>query len=193
MPRRFRKLTQASLSERQREVIEQIRGFSINAMRGPFDMMLRSPEATARFQRMGEYLRFETGIDDALVELAVLVHARVWNDDYEWKLHAPRALDAGLSDALVDALRVGTTPRGMSDLQEAVFGYVAELEVMRDITDATFARAEKLLGEQAMADLVFMLGQYATISMMLAVSSDDDDSEAQPLLRCARPFADYFA
>lgn len=193
MARRLPRLTDERLSARQREVIERIRQFSINAMRGPFDMMLRSPEATARFQSMGEYLRFQTGIDDSLIELAILIHARVWNDTYEWKLHAPRAIDAGLAQSTVDALLAGIVPTELDDRQYAVFGYVAELEVTRSMRDATFARALDTLGERALTDLVFMLGQYATISMMLAVSSDDDDARGDSLPACIRPFAAYFA
>ncbi len=191
MTRRLPKLENESLSARQREVMEQIRAFSEHATRGPFDMMLRSPEACARFQSMGEYLRFETGIDDTLIELAILVHARVWNDQYEWKLHAPRARAAGLAETIIESLRIGNLPGGLGDSQRAVFSYVIELEVAHRIRNETFAMAVEALGEKAITDLVFILGQYATISMMLAVCGDDDD-RGDSLPACARPFDDYF-
>lgn len=188
-PRRFPALTRDTMTARQRELAEKFLGFSLNGMQGPFIMMLRSPEAADRFQSLGGYLRFETGIDDCLIELAVLVHARLWNDQYEWMLHAPRAHKAGLAEATIEALRLGTTPRDLSPEEHALFCYVLELERDHKARETTFRAALEHFGERKVTDLTFLLGQYATISMLLAVSEEGRDIHELPA--CERPFADY--
>jgi len=183
---RFPALTEDTMTDAQREMVADIKGFSLNGLRGPYNMMLRSPEAAKRFQHLGKYIRFETGIDERLIELAVLIHARVWSDQYEWYLHAPRALEAGLSEDKVEALRLGQVPEGMSEDESVIFAYVLELEVTHKVSDDTFARALSLLGEQVVTDLVFMMGQYTTISMILAVLGEGRDLDLLP--PCEHPF-----
>ncbi|MCP5143969.1 MAG: carboxymuconolactone decarboxylase family protein [Gammaproteobacteria bacterium] len=189
--RRFAVLADAEMSERQREMVAQFKGFSLNGMRGPFNMMLRSPEAAERFQALGKYLRFDTGIDNRLVELMVLVHARIWSDQYEWMLHAPRAAEAGLSDDVVESVKSGRVPDGLSIEERAVFDYVLELELTKTVSDMTFNKAAAVLGEKMVTDLVFMIGQYITISMILAVLKEGQDLDILP--PCSNPFAGYSA
>ncbi|MEJ0024761.1 MAG: carboxymuconolactone decarboxylase family protein [Rhizomicrobium sp.] len=186
---RFAPLTPETMSDDQRRLAEAISAFSLNGIRGPFNMMLRSPEAAARFQAMGSYLRFHTGLDEHLVELAILVHARVWNDEYEWSLHAPRAAKAGLSPPVIDAIRLGNVPAALAPDEEIVFRYAAELELFRRVDEKTFRSAFDLLGERGVTDFVFMLGQYATISLILAVSGDGLAPNDLPPVD--RPFAQY--
>lgn len=177
------------MTDRQKEMVSQFKGFSLNGMRGPFNMMLRSPEAAERFQHLGKYLRFETGIDERLVELAVLIHARLWNDQYEWYLHAPRAIKAGLTEDKVEVLRQGDIPENLAEDEAVLFAYVFELEKDRHVSDATLEKAREVFGDKIVTDLVFMMGQYATISMLLSVLEEGADLNLLP--DCDRPFAGY--
>lgn len=187
---RFSILSDTEMDDRQREMVIGFKNFSLNGMRGPFNMMLRSPEAAEKFQALGKYLRFNTGIDKRLVELLVLIHARIWNDQYEWELHAPRAMTAGLGKEIIEAIRQGSIPEKLSADEKAVFCYVLELEIKRKVTDATFVNASNQLGEKAITDIVFMIGQYTTISMALVVLEEVADEDLLP--PCSEPFADYF-
>lgn len=176
------------LDERQRQMLEDFRRFSLNGDRGPFKVMLHSPEAADRFQALGKYLRFETTLSDRLVELAVLTHARIWHDQYEWFLHAPRAAEAGLPKATIEALRGGRVPASLSGQEAALFAFVRELEMTHSVSDLVYADALRELGQRKLADLVFMLGQYATISMMLALAQEGQGMEEMP--PCSAPFSE---
>ena len=50
----------------------------------------------------------------------VLVHARIWDDQYEWMLHARRGADLGLATSTISALQEGRVPKGLSDEEQAV-------------------------------------------------------------------------
>ncbi len=92
---------------------------------------------------MGDYLRYKSAIGTTLSELAILVTAREWTQDYEWYVHQPIAVKAGIRTAITDAIADGRRPVGMSDDEEIVHDFSTELHHNKRISDATFARAEK--------------------------------------------------
>ena len=49
---------------------------------------------------------------------------------------------------------------------------VTELTMNHAVSDETFARAKKLLGEQQVVDLTTVAGTYISIAMLLAMSEE---------------------
>ena len=60
------------------------RGYSA---RGPFAVMLRSPEVMLRAKAMGDYLRFRNVLPKRVSEMVILITAREWTQQYEWAYH----------------------------------------------------------------------------------------------------------
>jgi 4-carboxymuconolactone decarboxylase len=185
---RFPRLAAEAMTKRQRTMVEEFLRFSLKGMNAAFNMMLRCPEGADRFQLQGEYLRHDTQFDLRQIELAVLVHARLWNDQYEWMLHAPRAAEAGLSTKAIVAIRDGRAPVDLSPDEEAIFRFALELGRDRRLGDSAFQAALAQFGEAGVTDLAFLLGHYSTISMLLAVAAEGAEVEHLPLCPC--PFAD---
>lgn len=167
---RFAGLAIEKLEGRQKEVAQKILQFSLNGLNGPFNMMLRSPEATEIILQLSDYLRFHTSIAQRLAELAILVHARIWGDQYEWDMHAGRAASCGICAVTIEALRIGQTPTTMTPDERCIFDFVVRLVKRRAISNEMFDAALEVLGERGVTDLTIMLGQYATVSMVLCVS-----------------------
>ena len=71
---------------------------------GPFEPMMHSPEVMNMARAMGDYLRYHSAIGNTLSELAILVTAREWSQDYEWYVHYPIALKAGIAKDIADAI-----------------------------------------------------------------------------------------
>src|ERR671913_2409487 len=71
---------------------------------GPFIALLASPELMTRVSTLGEYLRFRSALPPKLSELAILITAAHWRQQYEWDVHAPIALKAGIPHAVIDAI-----------------------------------------------------------------------------------------
>ena len=59
---------------------------------GPFVPLLRSPEVMLAAMAMGDYLRYRSTLPRHLNELAILVTARHWTQQYEWNLHYAEGL-----------------------------------------------------------------------------------------------------
>src|SRR5215210_5273641 len=94
---------------------------------GPFEPLMHSPEVMSQARAMGDYLRYKSGIGTTLSELVILVTAREWTQDYEWYVHAPIAAKAGIKPEIIEAIRDGRRPTGMSEDEEIVYDFSTEL------------------------------------------------------------------
>jgi 4-carboxymuconolactone decarboxylase len=137
---------------------------------GPFIPLLRSPEFMGRLQRTGEYLRFNSALEPRLSELAVLITARHWSQQFEWVHHRPIAEKAGLKPAICDALAEGRRPAHMAEDEAAVYDFLDELIRTRTVSDPTWAQAAGLFGEKGIIDMIGLHGYYSRLAMILNAS-----------------------
>jgi 4-carboxymuconolactone decarboxylase len=137
------------------------------AVRGPFAVMLRSPEVMLRAKAMGDYVRFKSTIPPRLNELAILITARQWVQNYEWQAHRPLAEKAGLQPAIARAIADGHRPTGMTADEEIVYDFCTELHTNKSVSDATYTRALQRLGEQGVVDLTATNAYYTFNAMMM--------------------------
>ena len=137
---------------------------------GPFEPLMHSPQVMSQARAMGDYLRYKSAIGTTLSELAILVTAREWSQDYEWTVHYPIALKSGIKVDIADAVGDGRRPAGMSDDEEIVYEFTTELLRTRRVSDRTFARADKRFGKQGVVDLTGIAGYYTLLAMELNVA-----------------------
>lgn len=150
---------------------------------GPFEALMHSPEVMSQARAMGDYLRYKSAIGTTLSELAIIITAREWSQDYEWWLHAPIAIKAGIKPGIVDAIRDGRRPTGMSEDEKIIYDFSIELHKTRRVSDATFARAEKRFGKNGVVDLVGINGYYAFLAMQLNTARYPIPKDGEPLPR----------
>jgi 4-carboxymuconolactone decarboxylase len=134
---------------------------------GPFALMLRSPEVMLRAAAMGDYMRYRTSLPRALNEMIILLTARHWSQQFEWYIHQPMALQAGLSEAVVDAISKGSRPEPMSADESIVHDFTTELLRLQNVTDDSYARARERFGEPGVIDMIGVAGYYSLLSMMM--------------------------
>jgi 4-carboxymuconolactone decarboxylase len=137
---------------------------------GPFALMLRSPEVMLRAAAMGDYMRYRTSLPPALNEFIILLTARHWNQQFEWYVHHPAALKAGLNDRIVAAVADNRRPESMSDDEAIVYDFTTELLRLQNVSDSTYARARGRFGEAGVIDMIGVAGYYAFLSMMMNVA-----------------------
>lgn len=160
-------LDEAVLTTEQREVYQRIKAGPRGAVVGPLQVWLTSPVLAQRAQELGAFCRFYTTLSPKLSELAILVTGAHWRAGFEWATHAPIALEAGLRPDVVEAIRQGADPVGMTDEETAVHDFAVELQRSKFVTTETYDRAEQLLGRTALVELVGILGYYTLISMTI--------------------------
>ena len=170
---RFPQLTMQDLNDRQRPLGEAIMKISKVGIAGPYNPMLRSPVFGQRMFDLLAYLRWDTSVPLRLNEFAILIIGRQWRSQVEWLAHGPLALKAGLSPQTVAELKANKRPANMAPDEAAVYDFVTELTTKHEVSDETFARAKKLLGEQQVVDLTAVAGTYVTVAMLLAMAEED--------------------
>jgi 4-carboxymuconolactone decarboxylase len=181
---RFKGLTYDEMTPAQRTMIEHVlSGPRGGGAEGPFNVQLRSPEMGDLGQQFGAATRFATSVPRKLYELAIIITARHWTAQFEWTAHHRGALQAGVSPAVCDAIAAGRRPAAMPPDEEAVYNFATELLEKKQVSDATFDAAKKLLGEKGVVDLISVLGWYGTVSMYLNVDRYPLPEGTQPELK----------
>jgi len=163
-------LAREAMNDAQRAAADELIAGPRKGVKGPFIALLRSPDLMARLQKVGEYLRFGSGLPARLTEFATLIVARDWTQQFEWFVHVPLALKEGVSQATIDALREGRRPASMAADETIVYDFVVELVSRRGTCDATYQAGVDRFGEQGVIDLVSLDGYFTLISMALNVA-----------------------
>ena len=96
---------------------------------GPWHVFIRSPEMLTRAQHMGAFLRYNCSLSGRLSELAILIVARFWTQDYEWGAHRKHALTAGVSPETITAIAAARRPPDLpADVAASLAGFDAALD-----------------------------------------------------------------
>ncbi len=169
---RFPQLTMDQLNDKQNPLAGQIMKVSKVGLGGPYNPLLRSPVLGQKMFDLLYYLRWQTSVPLKLNEFAILIIGRQWRSQVEWFAHAPLAIEAGLSPAIVAELKTNERPSNMPTEESVVYDFITELTTKHAVSDETFNRTKELLGEQQVVDLTAVAGTYITIAMILAMAEE---------------------
>lgn len=150
---------------------------------GPFEPLMYSPAVMSQARAMGDYLRYKSAIGNTLSELAILITAREWTQDFEWSVHYPIALKAGIRPEIAEAIADGRRPATLSPDEEIVYDYAMELLKNRQVSNSTFERAKTRFGAKGVVDLTGILGYYTFLAMQLNAAQYPPAKDAKKLPR----------
>lgn len=134
---------------------------------GPFIDLLASPELMNRVSTLGEYLRYRSSLPPRLSEFAILVTAAHWQQQFEWDIHAPIALKAGVPQVVVDALWKRERPSNLEPEAQVIYDLAVALHEQRAVPSELRERAESILGAQQVIDTIAICGYYSLLAMVL--------------------------
>ena len=164
---RLPELSRDQMTESQRRAYDDIASGPRGSVRGPLEVWVRSPGLADPAQRLGAFIRYESSLPGKLREFAIIIVARHWTAQYEWFAHAPIAETEGLDAGVIAAIAGRETP-DLTDLAEqAVFAFCTELLETHQVGDDTYAAAYERLGEEAVIELVGIVGYYTLVSATL--------------------------
>lgn len=166
---RFADLDVAGMTLEQRRVHDAIVAGPRGVVEGPLKVWLSSPGLAATAQQLGAFCRFGTSLSPRLSELAILITGEFWRAGFEWAMHAPIALAADISPAVVEAIRSGATPDFARSDEKAVYDFCVAVHRQHGVDAQTYARAVAELGDTGVVELVGILGYYTLISMTINV------------------------
>jgi alkylhydroperoxidase family enzyme len=132
-----------------------------------FRTLAHAPKALTAFLGWGSYiLSRRSALSERDRELVILRTGYNCRSGYEWTQHKRIGLDCDLSEAEVERIKAGPDADGWTDIDRAMLRATDELTGQHFVTDATWA-ALAPLGDKGRMDLVFTVGQYTQVSMIL--------------------------
>jgi 4-carboxymuconolactone decarboxylase len=158
------------------DVIAESRG----GVRGPYGVLLHSPDLAARVAHTGSYVRYNLDLPEALRETIIIATAREIKSQYEFSAHARLARQAGVSEDTIQAIAHGTAPQGLSGDEERLVRYVQELLRNHKIGDATFNAGRDCFGMQKTLEITALVGHYLLVGQILAAFEVELPAGAKP-------------
>ncbi|MCD4534330.1 carboxymuconolactone decarboxylase family protein [Nocardioides sp. cx-169] len=176
----------ASLNDAQRALYHELRsgpradparpGGPVDAdgrLTGPFDAMLHSPAVGAPLQRLGAALRYESGLDDQVREMVVLLVAGHHDCAYERVAHERIARRLGMAEETIASLAAARVPEAFADGVDHTAAPALELAErmltgrLRD--DPRLEDLRRALGPAGAFEVSTLVGYYQTLAHQLAL------------------------
>ena len=142
------------------------------AERGPvlnvFRTVAQEPDAAKAFLAWGGYiLSKRNAVEPREREIAILRTGFLCKSGYEWNQHVRIALNAGVTEAEITAIKAGPGDPSWRELDRLILKASDELFHDKFISDATWTGLAKHFSQKQLMDLVFTVGQYTQVSMFL--------------------------
>jgi alkylhydroperoxidase family enzyme len=129
--------------------------------------LARRPPAAKAFLGWGRYVLRESDFDARLRELAILRTGWLCKSGYEWTQHSRLARQLGFSDADIERIKTGPDATEWAPIEALVLRASDELHSNHHVSDATWESLRTRLSEKHLMDLVFTVGHYTQVCMIL--------------------------
>ena len=178
---RYPTLNPNQLSPEQKAYIENLqkppRNNTTALQNPPFKVYLRSPELAGKLEAVSDYVRWGSGQPPRLTELAIMITARQWSNQWIWRGHYRAAVKGGLDPSVGTDIAAGKRPGKLKEDETILYNYATEMYRDKAVSDSTYAAAVKAFGEKGLIDLVATMGYYDTVAMTLITAKAEAPKE----------------
>lgn len=161
----------AALDPAQHEAAQALINGPRKGVYGPFRPLLHRPPLLHAAAKVGEVLRYEGTLPDALREWTICVVARELANVFEWRMHRPLAGKAGVPAAALEALDLGAAlPADLRPELALAARLAQELLRTHTLADAAYAEALRTWGEPTLVEWTTLVGYFAMVSWLMNVA-----------------------
>lgn len=132
-----------------------------------FRTLVRSPDAFRAFSWWGGYVLSRNSLTPRDREIAILRVGWLCKSGYEWTQHHRIGLNSGLSADEIERIKLGPGADGWTVAERALLAAADDLNRDHFISNPSWAELTKHFSERQCMDLVFTVGQYTQVSMIL--------------------------
>ena len=145
---------------------EALKDFGPNIL-NIFRTMVREPKALTRFNAWGGYvLSKRNAVPEREREIVILRVGYLCKSGYEFTQHTRIGLQSGLTADEIQRIKQGADA-GWSPADAVLIRVADELHADQFVTEPTWAALKQHFSEKQCMDVVFTVGQYTQVSMML--------------------------
>jgi 4-carboxymuconolactone decarboxylase len=155
---------------------------TLAGLTGPRGFYLYSPKAGQHLSQANTYLRFESGLDPQVRELAILVIAREMRSQFEWTMHEPVAREVGLEPAAIEVVRDNKSPQNLTEKNALIIRFGRELVREPKLSSETFSQVAQAFGEEELVTLTLLMGNYMRTALLLRAVDMQLPVDREPLL-----------
>ena len=173
----------ADLDDEGKRIWDGLAGTGTSIPRtGPSAVTMHSPRAAEPIYALNQALR-KTVAGSKYFELAALVAAREFDQQYEWSSHEPAGLKAGLEQSVIDVVKYDRViPAGMAEKDAAVIRLSRAIFRDRKVSPELWARMEQLFGRQGAVEVTMIMADYAMAGFILTAVDQQLPPDRKPLL-----------
>jgi 4-carboxymuconolactone decarboxylase len=165
-------VTREQLSPEHHEFYDSIAG-SRGSVRGPYGILMHSPDLAARVAHTGSYVRFDLDLPESLKETVIITAAREIKNQYEFAAHARLARQHGVPEDTIQAIARGTAPEGLPSDAALLVKYTKELLQNHKISDTTFNAVKDKYGIPKTVEITALIGHYLLVGQILTAFEVD--------------------
>jgi alkylhydroperoxidase family enzyme len=132
-----------------------------------FRTLAHHPALLRRWTVFGNHVLFKSTLPARERELVILRIGWLCRSEYEWGQHARIGREAGLTAEEICRIPIGADAKGWSAADADLLRATDELRHDARVSDATWKRLSERYNTQQMLDLLFAVGQYNLVSMVL--------------------------
>lgn len=137
------------------------------ALTGPFPPMLNFPQFGIPALSFVRSLDNHATLPKKVREVAILTVGAAFGARFELYAHEIMAEHLGFSKEAVASLASGNRPAELNKEEAIAYDIASALAKGQIVADSAYAYATELLGKDGTAELIFLIGAYALLAMVL--------------------------
>jgi len=175
------------MTEDQRQCADALIRGPRKGVVGPFIPLLQTPRLLNLMEPLGAELRFHGRLEDRIRELVVLAVARHTSNQFEWTVHVPLAVEAGVSRNTISAVLERRVPAGGPEDESLALEFANTLMSNHAVPDSLYDGVHATFGDEGTVELSALIGYFVTVCWIMNVARTH--SEEDPELGIVRPLA----
>jgi 4-carboxymuconolactone decarboxylase len=152
----------ADVPESQQYVVDQVLEV-FGRVRGPFSVLLHSPELAERLLPMVPFARKMTVVEAPLRFVGILATVREKDAAYVWAAQVRVARESGLSEATIDVLRAKGDIGALPPEERDVATYARQLSRNNRVDQSVFDTLQQRHGTKWLVELTAIMSFYGAL------------------------------
>ncbi len=140
---------------------------SESALTGPFPPMLGFPQFGIPALSFVRSLDNHATLPKKVREVAILTAGAAFGARFEIYAHEIMAKHLGFSDQAVASLAAGIRPTELNQQEVIAYEIASILAKGRIVPDSAYNLAKEILGQEGVAELIFLVGAYSLLATVL--------------------------
>ena len=150
---------------------------------GPGSILIHVPELSKRSTALNQYLRYESTVPKKIQEFTMILTARHMDCQYIWNAHSQSAIEAGVSEEIVEAIREETDLPDLAEDERALVNYCRAINNSHYASRGEYQAMLEQFGKQTFIEITMIIGNYTMLALAInTFESDLPPNRTQPIL-----------